>query len=132
MAVKPENQFISGIHKYLQHDAPYREKTNNPYRGGTPDVWYSGDKADLWIEYKFLPRKPQRGSVTAELTELQKLWLRKRHAEGRRVYVIVGCPLGGVIMRSLEWEQPIPVDEFNERIATRKELSDWIVRETMR
>ena len=132
MAVKPENQFISGVHKYLTPHKPHREKMNNPYSSGTADVWYSGTKADLWIEYKFLPRTPQRGVVTPALSELQKKWLRERHAEGRNVKVVVGCPSGGVIMRGLEWENPMPVPTFLERIASRKELADWITRETMR
>ena len=132
MAVKPENQFISGVHSHMEKHKPHREKMNNPYSSGTADVWYSGNKADLWIEYKFLPRTPQRGVVTAALSELQKLWLRGRHEEGRNVRVIVGCPSGGVIMRSTEWENPMPVEEFNERIASRKELAGWITRETMR
>lgn len=132
MAVKPENQFITGVHKYLASDEPYREKMNNPYRGGTPDWWYSGDKADLWVEYKFLPRMPQRGSVTPALSELQKLWLRKRYAEGRSVAVVVGCPSGGVIMFDLEWETPMPVAEFTTRIAARKDIAGWIKRQTMR
>lgn len=132
MAVKPENQFVSGVHKHLHLQAPYREKMNNPYRGGTPDWWYSGNLRDLWIEYKFLPRTPQRGVVTPALSELQKLWLRERHKEGRVVYVVVGCPIGGVVLSDLEWEQPIPVDLFLDRILERKALALWITQKTMR
>lgn len=129
---KPENQFISGVHKYLEPGKPYHEKMHNMYRGGTADVWYSGNKADLWIEYKFLPRVPQRGVVKADLSVLQLNWLKGRHAEGRSVYVIVGCPTGGVILRSSEWEQELPANEFVSCIASRKELARWITQQAMR
>lgn len=129
---KPENQFISGVHKYLKPGEPHHEKMHNMYRGGTADVWYSGNKADLWIEYKFLPRVPQRGSVKANLSVLQMNWLTARYAEGRSVYVVVGCPAGGVILCSSEWEHELPAGEFTERVASRKELAQWITQRTVR
>jgi hypothetical protein len=52
---KPETTFIQSIHRHLPKEV-YREKMANPYRGGTPDVWYSGYKSDLWVEYKFIPK----------------------------------------------------------------------------
>lgn len=69
---------------------------HNMYRGGTPDVWYSGPRGDLWVEYKWIPRVPKRGTVVPELSALQLDWLTKRKAEGRNVMVIVGAPGGGV------------------------------------
>jgi len=139
MAIKPENQFRTSVHKHLPVEL-HHEKMNNPYGSGTADDWYSGNKADIWIEYKFLPRIPQRGDIwlcnpnvkQSMLSRLQQKWLHDRHVEGRNVYVLVGCSSGGVIMRSLEWEQPIAGHEFVERIASRKELAGWITRETMR
>lgn len=130
MAIKPENQFITGVHKYLASvRVLHREKMNNPYRGGTADYWYSAKKNDLWIEYKFLPRVPQKGVVTPALSELQKRWLAGRYEEGRNVGVIVGCPAGGVVLRDLEWEQPISVTEFLKRIQTREELALWLTQQ---
>ena len=132
MAVKPESQFISGVHKYLASARVlHREKMNNPYRSGTADVWYSAKKNDLWIEYKFLPRVPQRGVVTPALSEIQKLWLAGRYEEGRNVGVIVGCPAGGVILRDLEWENPILPSVFNQMIRTREELAAWITQQVL-
>ena len=134
MAVKPENTFISGVHKHLPSvKVIHREKMNNPYRGGTADWWYSGTKNDLWIEYKFLPRMPQRGDITPErigLTALQLDWLRGRYAEGRNVGVIVGCPKGGVIMRDLAWDSECSVQAFTSQIIDRKALASWIVQQT--
>lgn len=133
MAVKPENQFISGVHKYLPAvKVLHREKMNNPFRGGTADWWYSGITSDLWVEYKFLPRVPQKGVVKADLSALQSQWLQGRYKEGRNVAVIVGCPLGGVILRDLEWEKEIPVLEFKTRIISRNELAIWLMQQTLR
>lgn len=137
MARKPETTFYESVHRHLPHlKLLYREKMNNPYRGGTADWWFSG-KHDLWIEYKFLPRVPQKGSVwlckpdvkSPDLSRLQQIWLHDRHVEGRNVGVIVGCPAGGVVLRDLEWEKEIPVELFRERIWPRDRLAYWIKQE---
>ena len=60
MAAKPETTFYTSVHRHLPStDLLHREKMSNPYRGGTFDHWYSGKKADLWIEWKFvvLPKR---------------------------------------------------------------------------
>jgi hypothetical protein len=126
MSTKPENQFISGIHKHLVPTV-YRMKNNNPYTGGVADCWYSGTKGDLWVEYKFivLPKRPDT-EITLDLSALQLEWLRNRHNEGRRVEVIVGATEGGVIFISRDWEEPILTQNFKERIRTRKQLAEYI------
>ena len=132
MASKPETTFRLKIERRLPRTL-HREKMNNPFRGGTADSWYSGKGGDLWVEYKFLPRVPQRGFITPErldLSHLQRQWLRGRHEEGRNVAVIVGTPVGGVIMRNLEWEEEIPVDLFTSRTVTIPDLAIWIMQQT--
>ena len=132
MASKPETNFRLKIERRLPRTL-HREKMNNPFRGGTADSWYSGKGGDLWVEYKFLPRVPQRGFITPErldLSHLQCQWLRGRHEEGRNVAVIVGTPVGGVIMRNLEWEEEIPVDLFTSRTVTIPDLATWIMQQT--
>ena len=104
---------------------------NNPYRSGTADVWYSGLKADLWVEYKFLPKIPSRASIVPGLSELQKEWLDGRLREGRNVAVIVGCRGGGVIYQHGTWREPLSPDEFCERICTRREVALWIARSVL-
>lgn len=128
MARKPENTFIASVHKHLQ--CTYFEKMNNPYRSGTPDVWYSGDKSDLWAEYKFIQSIPVKVDVRLDLSELQKLWLRRRYEEGRNVVVICGCKHGGVIFTDLEWEQPMFSVAFRSRLADRKQIAQWIHSKT--
>jgi hypothetical protein len=130
MARKAETTFIASVHRHLAVGV-YREKMNNPYRSGTADVWYSGQK-DLWVEYKFLPQLPKRMDtfIKLDLSENQKIWLRERHAEGRHVAVICGCKAGGVVFNGLSWDQPISNPEFTSRVITRPELAAWLLAQT--
>ena len=105
---------------------------NNPYRSGTADVWYSGSQADMWIEYKFLAKPPVRSeTILADLSPLQIKWLRGRYEDGRKVYVIIGCPTGGVILRDLDWENPLSVTKFRDQLITKSDLAKWIVANTV-
>lgn len=128
MSAKPEGTFTRGVHKYLPSDV-YFMKNNNPYLGGPADCWYSAKRADLWVEYKYIPKVPVTADVVPNLSALQTEWLRGRHKEGRNVAVIVGCPDGGVVLRNLKWEKPIPRAEFVRSIQTRAELAAWIYNE---
>lgn len=121
---KPETTFIRGVHKYLPHT--YFEKTNNPYRGGTADVWYSGDLGDLWVEYKYVPKIVRSDSIRLGLSELQKLWLNSRYDEGRSIAVILGCPKGGVIFENKDWMNAFTQTQLMDRVITRKEVAAWI------
>lgn len=133
MSRKPETRFIGSVHKYLPKEL-HREKMNNPYSSGTPDVYYSGNKGDLWIEYKFIPSIPARDTtaIIVDLSTLQKEWLFNRNKEGRSVMVIVGCPEGGVVLEHLRWESDIYPPEFRERLMSRSELANLITSLTMR
>lgn len=125
----PENTFINSVHKHVAARV-YREKMCNPYRGGTPDVWYSGDRGDIWIEYKYirkedLPKNPETLVVPA-LSPLQKKWLHDRYQEGRKVFVVVGTQAGCVIFKDLTWEGGIPAVVFQEGMITRAAAAAWI------
>lgn len=128
MSRKPETVYISNIHKKLGTRS-YHEKNNNPYIGGTPDVFYSGDKGDLWVEYKFLPKIPKRTEVLPDLSDLQKRWLGNRYDEGRNVAVVCGTPDGGVIYRDRAWLVPLSPDEFREKLVSNTVVADWIYSE---
>lgn len=130
MAVKPESQFISGIHSKLDREV-YRMKNNNPYIGGIPDCYYSGNKGDLWVEYKFIPKLPLKVAVKPDVSALQLDWMKGRHAEGRNIALIVGCPEGGVIFKIHE-EYNLPSDLFRARLKSRTEIADWITKQTKR
>lgn len=108
---------------------------NNPYNSGTADVWYSGRRADLWVEYKFLKegKIPVRPGTLIDLVTKQRYlsalqldWLEGRHAEGRNVWVIVGCKDGGVVWPHGGWRQPMSVQGFRCRLIDRKGLANLI------
>lgn len=121
---KPENRFIGSVHRYLPRT--YAEKMNNPWRAGTADVWYSGDRGDLWIEYKFIERIPRSAEILPDLTPRQKRWLNNRFDEGRNVAVVLGTPTGGVIYRNKEWMRPLDHVTFAGLIVPRDEIARWI------
>ena len=121
---KPENRFIESVHRHLPRT--YAEKMNNPWRAGTADVWYSGDRGDLWIEYKFIERIPRSTEILPDLTPRQKRWLNNRFDEGRNVAVVLGTPTGGVIYRNKEWMRPLDHVTLAGLIVPRDEIARWI------
>lgn len=128
----PENTFIASVDRHLPVDI-YRMKNHNQYNGGIPDVWYSGNRADLWVEYKFivLPKRPNT-PIKIDLSELQKNWLRCRDAEGRTTAVVVGCEKGGVIMPKLSWDRAWTAFDFSAAIVSRKEIAAVIYNQCCR
>ena len=126
MPSTPENKFIASIHRHIPQ--VYKEKMHNTYRGGTPDVYYSGNLGDIWVEYKYLSRLPKQ--VLPNLSALQQVWLNSRHAEGRNVMVIVGWADGGVILTNREWMVPMDKEVFIARSLHRKEVATFILSKT--
>ena len=123
MASKPETTYIKGVHKHLQS---YYEKTNNPFRSGTADVWYSGKRGDLWVEYKFIERIPKNAEILPEVTLRQAQWLGNRLHEGRNVAVVLGSPEGGVLYLGETWLNPIMPAEFRMRMIPQSAVAQWI------
>ncbi|GIV03836.1 MAG: hypothetical protein KatS3mg015_2666 [Fimbriimonadales bacterium] len=121
---KPENRFIGSVHRYLPRT--YAEKMNNPWRTGTADVWYSGERGDLWVEYKYIERIPRSAEILPDLTPRQKRWLNNRFDEGRNVAVVLGTPTGGVIYRNKEWMRPLDHVTLAGLIVPRDEIARWI------
>lgn len=123
-ATKPENTFIAGVHRHLPQT--YFEKMNNPWRSGTADVWYSGDRGDLWIEYKFIEKLPRSEEIIPNLTPRQRQWLNNRHDEGRNIAVVLGTHDGGVIYRDKEWSRPFSDTALSELLVPKREIARWI------
>lgn len=124
MSAGPENRFIAAIHRRLKGFLHF-EKMANPYRGGTADVWYSGPESDIWIEYKWLNKVPAKKVVKPALSDLQREWLRGRYTEGRRVYVVIGNPAGGMVfLDPKEWEEGLRTSQ--RKISPKQVLADWI------
>lgn len=140
MSRGPENTFRAGLHKYLDPDLVYQEKMHNPFRGGTADDWYSGRRQharqktrDLWIEWKYveLPKRDGTlidlvGGKDPTIAALQQEWIKKRQADGRNVWVGVGCKEGGVILTGLLWQRPLTTAVFRGMLQSRKELAERI------
>lgn len=132
MSKGPENTFIAAVHRHLP-EGLYRLKNHNQFNGGIADCWYSG-KLDLWVEYKFIAL-PKRDSTVIDLvadkdpplSALQQDWLAAREAEGRNVWVIVGCKEGGVIFPSAsDWRTPLAAGDFKCQLDTRKGIAQRI------
>jgi hypothetical protein len=112
MAVKPESRFYRRVNDKLPQGIHY-QKIGSASENGTPDFWYSGSKADAWVEYKWLLSVPRIGcDVTKELSALQRRWLNLRMQEGRLVIVIVGSPQGCAVLFNGAWNARVPLEEF--------------------
>lgn len=136
MASKPETLFWNNIRKALPKEI-YAMKNNNEYIAGVADVWFSGTKNDLWIEFKFVPKLPVRVPLRPQelLSALQLEWLKDRYKEGRNVGVIIGCKRNreyeGIILRDLAWEHDISPQNFNALIVSKSELVSFIKEQVM-
>lgn len=128
---KPETRYYSAVHKLLPSRL-HREKMHNPYRGGTADVWYSGNAGDLWVEYKWLAKLPVRASICLDklLSPLQQQWLSGRHEEGRNVVVILGTPTGAWVFEGAAWKLPLNPDAIKTDGLTKREVAEYITRRT--
>lgn len=135
MSRGPETRFIASIHRLLPEDL-YRMKNHNTYVGGPADVWYSGKRMDMWIEYKYVAKLPKIIDLmdtkkNYALSALQQEWLRGRHREGRNVVVILGCIEGGLVFSRLSWEQKCNEETVSYMgIDTRLEIAKWITEVT--
>jgi hypothetical protein len=145
---KPESRFIGRVNQHLpikrlKSSAKAREhypveqhihyeKMHNDFYSGTADTWYSGIGGDVWIEYKYLPRTPVRASVEPQklLTPLQLGWLEERHAEGRSVGVIIGCPDGGVRLSTAYLRRVLSPEWFRGDVQSPEDLARWIMSVT--
>lgn len=120
---KPETSFYTSIHRLLPKNI-YYEKMSNPYRSGTPDVWYSGQKRDLWVEYKYEKYPIRTTEINLSLSELQKKWLLDRHKEGRHVAVICGTDkFHAFFLRDL-WREPAKLEYFT---MTKHDLANCLI-----
>lgn len=134
MAQKPETKYIGRVHSKLDA-AVYREKMNNAFRGGTPDVYYEGNKDTLFVEYKWYPTVPEIVDLSdytrkPSLTKLQQKWLERRYNNGHRAAVIAGMPEGGLILEGIDFKYRIDLRALN--LLSSEGVAAWIYEETMK
>ena len=122
-----ETRFYTTVHRNFKAKFHY-EKNNNPYLCGTPDIWYSGAAADLWVEYKYLNKVPVRADIHVNkmLSKRQLMWLDKRCVEGRNVAVILGTPEGHWVYRYGDWNKPLPVAKLRSTMTATVDISRYI------
>ena len=96
-----EHTFVRSIHNRLKGKL-HIWKVAAGFANGVPDAWYSGNKGDLWVEYKW-------GKYP--LSTLQRLWLTARHAEGRRCWVVTGTDKGVVVYTQPPYPEKIPIEQ---------------------
>jgi hypothetical protein len=112
VATKPETLFYRRVNDKLTH-AVHRQKITSLYGNGTPDFWYSGQRCDGWVEYKWVSSLPKHGvDPTKLLSSLQLKWINDRTREGRYCMVIIGSPAGCAILEDGAWNTRIPVNLF--------------------
>jgi hypothetical protein len=120
--IKHETSFYRRVNKHLPVEV-HAEKMSNPFRGGMPDFWYSGYKADLWVEFKWSIRAPVR-SARVGLQALQKLWLNDANRKRRNVCVIIGSPQGCAILRDGAWMYNVSREQFKY---DESAVTAWII-----
>lgn len=125
---KPENRYIHRVGKRLPAWV-YAEKTNNIYRAGTPDMYYEGPGAIMWVEYKWSPRVPKKIDFSTasapHITKLQSKWLERAFKNNVPVALILGTPDGGLIFPGLSFIG-IHAVEANQ-LKDPQQVADWIV-----
>lgn len=125
MSQGPEASFKNAINKLLPTSI-YKEGMANPYRGGTPDMYYEGFKRSLWAEYKYLKNWPrvELDLTKKHLSSLQIKWLKRAYNNHQSVAVILGLPdKSGIIFTGLAWMYPITKQELKNSGGSRKEVA---------
>ncbi|MDT4855792.1 hypothetical protein FQZ97_901600 [compost metagenome] len=128
-----EHGYIRSIHRLLPKSV-YAWKINDRFQGGVADAYYSGNSGDLWVEYKYLKALPKQSTtaVKIDLSTLQRQWLRARHTEGRRVAVVIGSPIGSLILEGLEWDNDISTANFIRSAVDKSEVAAYILSKITR
>jgi len=121
-----EHGYIKAVHRQISNSV-FRWKINDTYAGGVPDAFYAGPACCLFVEYKYvtLPKK-ETSLVRTSLSEQQKLWLNRMLAIDKHVAVVIGSPIGGLILLNGLWNSPLTKTQFTKYALTKKEIANWI------
>ena len=77
----------------------YIEKTNNPFRKGTPDFFYESKGPILWAEHKHILAPWTTDKAPSEICKstswpAQRRWLVRAHTNNQQALVIIGIGSG--------------------------------------
>jgi len=124
-----ESGYTAAVNRKLRPHI-YVWKIMNSMQNGIPDCWYSGTKAGLFAEYKYIKNLPKRETtiLKLDLSELQTKWLTERYSEGRNVCVILGSPQGAFIFTDQKWND-LEITK-SDLIMNQKQVAQWILNQT--
>lgn len=106
------------MHKHLPKEV-YRWKINDPYHGGVPDAFYSGQANSCFIEYKYTESLPKKESsyIKLNLSEQQRNWLKLQQNNNLFVYAVFASPGQVYVIEDFNLKQ-FTLKEYNERSCT--------------
>ena len=124
-----EHSFVKSVHRKLPIDL-YKWKIHDSYTNGVPDAMYAGDKAILFIEYKYVPALPKIKTtpIKINLSKLQLQWLDNFVDMGHNAVVVVGTEDKNVlILQDKQWNKPISKENFLKKAVKLPDLSNFIL-----
>lgn len=123
-----EHTFVRALHRRLPRSEIYAWKINDKFQGGVPDAMYMGPGGLLWVEYKYIKAYPKRNKTMMKLglSENQKLWLTRAHANGQQVAVVVGCEKDAVILDHPGAWRDMTAEDFATKARPYEEVMDYI------
>ena len=115
-----ESDFKAMLRRRIRQFA-YIQSMSSYATNGTPDLWISGPKNDLWLEVKVATKYIGSKPLKAALSPLQRVWLDGRHAEGRNCAVITGITNErAILLLDGAWTMPsgniVPLADAIEKI----------------
>ena len=131
MSRGPEAHFKSGINTFAKNFI-YVESMANPYRRGTPDVYYEGPKGCLWVEYKFLKRIPSQFYYTDILSPFQVKWIKRAISNNVKCAIVVGHFSKGIIEFIKKPEQlhnELLKDSFYSKLINKRQIAEQIIKQ---
>jgi hypothetical protein len=109
-----ERTFKAKLRKLIQAKGCYIQSMSSYATNGTPDLWISGPKGDIWVEVKY--DEKTKGPIKPKLSVLQSKWLHDRLREGRNVAVVVGTATSEAIIFRAGWSDKRALREPLDRV----------------
>ena len=124
--MKPERRCEKRVNDSLLPSV-YSQSMAGTATSGTPDMYYEGSCASLWVEYKWTRSKTPR--VIPDPEPLQKFWLHRAYKNRQQVAVICGSPRLYYVFPGLSWESRLTRDAL-PGVYSKKEVAEWIYERT--